>query len=151
MISTISKNTLVTDIIREISKMISDGVVKTGECLPSHKELASRFGVGVSTIREAVQALVAMGVVESRPGKGTWVREDTMNGLLNPAAIKARLGELNAVQFYEARFVIEIALTRFAAERANPMVAELRNDLVAFPKGIDTTKDIVDTWNGSFN
>jgi len=82
--------------------------------------LAVQFGVGLSTVHEAIQALTAVGMVKSRPGKGTWVREDTLNTLIHPAVVKSRLGELNARQVYEARFVIEVALTEFAAERAAP-------------------------------
>ena len=100
--------------------MILTGQVQPGEFLPTRKELAAQFGVGLSTVHEAIQALTAVGMLESRPGKGTWVRSDTLDTLIHPAVIETRLGELRARQVYEARFVIEVALTELAAKRATP-------------------------------
>ena len=88
--------------------------------MPSRKDLAAQFGVGLSTVHEAIQALTAVGMIESHPGKGTWVRHDALDTLIHPAVVKARLGELNAREVYAARSVIEVALTEFAAQRATP-------------------------------
>jgi len=114
------RNTLVADVAHELRQMILTGKIQPGEFLPSRKDLAVQFGVGLSTVQEAIQALTALGLLESRPGKGTWVREDALDALIHPAMVKARLGELNAQQVYEARSVIEVALTEFAAQRATP-------------------------------
>ncbi len=114
----ITTNTLVTSVTDQLRQMIIDGKVKVGEYFPSQKELAEQFGVGLSTIREAFQQLAAMGLVDSRPGKGTWVSNTSFDNLMDPVVVKTRLGELHARQVYEARSVIEVALTKFAAERA---------------------------------
>ncbi len=114
------RNTLVADIINELRQMILTGKIQPGEFLPPRKDLASQFGVGLSTVQEAIQALTALGLLESRPGKGTWVRDDALDTLIHPTMVKARLGELNAQQVYEARSVIEVALTEFASQRATP-------------------------------
>ena len=58
-------------------------------------------------------------MVKSHPGKGTWVNEDAFKPLINPTIVSTRLGELKARQVYEARVVVEVALTKLAAERAN--------------------------------
>lgn len=115
-----SRTTLVGDVTRQLREMILKGRVQPGEFLPPRKDLAAQFGVGLSTVHEAVQGLTALGLVESHPGKGTWVRHDALETLIHPAVIKARLGDLNAELVYEARFVIEVALTEFAAQRATP-------------------------------
>ena len=60
-----------------------------------------------------------MGLVESHPGKGTWVRQDALDTVFNSKDVKTRLGVLNAEQVYEARLIIEVGLTRYAAERAS--------------------------------
>lgn len=114
----VQKNTLVDDVADKIRGTILSGEVRPGEFLPSRKELANRFGVGLSTVHEAIRALSAVGMLASRPGKGTWVREDALDTLVHPQAIRTRLGELRAHKVYEARAVIEIALTEMAAERA---------------------------------
>lgn len=112
------RSTLVADITQELRQMILTGKVQPGEFLPSRKDLAVQFDVGLSTVHEAIQALTAVGMVESHPGKGTWVRDDALDTLIHPAVVNTRLGELNAQQVYEARSVIEVALTEFAAQRA---------------------------------
>jgi GntR family transcriptional regulator, transcriptional repressor for pyruvate dehydrogenase complex len=118
MAAPFSRDTLVDKVTNELRFIISDGQIQEGEYLPSRKELAARFGVGVSTVHEAVQALTAVGMLESHPGKGTWVREDAMETLVHPAAVATRLGELQARKICEARAVIEVALTELAAQRA---------------------------------
>lgn len=120
----VSRNTLVEQVTQELRQLISSGEIEPGEFLPSRKELAARFGVGVSTIHEAIQALAAVGQVESHPGKGTWVRQDARETLIHPAAVQTRLGVLKARQVCEARAVIEVALTQMAAERATPQDLE---------------------------
>ncbi len=118
MPSHIDRSTLVDDVVGELRQMILTGEIGPGEFLPTRKELAAQFGVGLSTIHEAIQALAAVGMLASRPGKGTWLRKDALDVLIHPETVRTRLGELNARKLYEARGVIEIALTEFAAERA---------------------------------
>jgi GntR family transcriptional repressor for pyruvate dehydrogenase complex len=111
--------------------MILKGDVQPGEYLPSRKELAARFGVGISTVHEAIQALTALGLVASHPGKGTWVREDALDTLIHPAEFESRMGELDARLVHEARSVIEVALTELAAQRATPEDVERIWDALA--------------------
>ncbi|MGD8397520.1 MAG: FCD domain-containing protein [Anaerolineae bacterium] len=118
MNSQVAPNTLVDEVVRNVREMILAGEIGPGEFLPSRKELAAHFGVGISTVHEAVQALTAVGLLASRPGKGTWVRRDAFETLIHPAALETRLGELEARQLCEARAVIEVALSEFAARRA---------------------------------
>ena len=116
----LQRSTLVRDVAERLRQRILQGDPRPGEYLPSRKDLAAEFGVGMSTIHEALQALTAVGLVASRPGKGTWVRDDALDTLIHPDAIEGRLGELDARQVYEARSVIEVALTEMAAGRAAP-------------------------------
>jgi GntR family transcriptional repressor for pyruvate dehydrogenase complex len=118
MNSHISSRTLVDEVAQNLRDMILSGEIGPGEFLPSRKDLAVRFGVGISTVHEAVQALTAVGLLTSRPGKGTWVRHDAFETLIHPAAVETRLGELEARRLCEARAVIEVALTELAAQRA---------------------------------
>ena len=94
------------------------GEFQPGEFLPSQKELAIQFEVGLSTVREAIQILSAEGLLHSLAGKGTWIASDAFDTIVPLAAIQSRLGDLNSVSLFEARSVIELALTEFAAERA---------------------------------
>lgn len=114
----VHRSTLVQDVADQLRRKIMCGQVAPGEYLPSRKELAAHYGVGVSTVNEALQALTAVGLITSHPGKGTWVRDNALDMFVHPAAIEGRLGELDTRQVYEARSVIEVALTEMAARRA---------------------------------
>lgn len=114
----VERNTLVSNVAEQLRAQIAEGRFGAGEYLPPQKELAERFGVGLSTIREAVQSLSAAGLLKSYPGKGTWVNDDALSTLIHPQVVKTRLGELKARQVHEARSVIEVALTELAAGHA---------------------------------
>ncbi|MEW5872032.1 MAG: FadR/GntR family transcriptional regulator [Chloroflexota bacterium] len=118
------RTTIVDDIAADLRAMILSGQLQPGQFLEPQKLLAEHYGVGLSTLRESIQVLEALGLVASHPGKGTWVRQDALDTIFNPTEIKNRLGELNAQQIYEARSVIEVGLTRFAALRATPQEIE---------------------------
>jgi DNA-binding FadR family transcriptional regulator len=120
MIQTAGRSTLVDDTADKIRRMIFDGTIEPGELLPPRKKLADQFGVGISTIHEAVQSLSAVGLVESRPGKGTWVRHDALDSIIHPSIITNRFGEIDAETIYETRKFLEAALAELAARKATP-------------------------------
>jgi len=128
------RTTIVDDIAKDLRAMILSGQLQPGQFLESQKVLAERYGVGLSTVRESIQVLAAVGLVASHPGKGTWVRSDALKTIFNPTEVKTRLGELNAQQVYEARSVIEVGLTCFAALRATP------DDMSAIWKALEKMK-----------
>jgi GntR family transcriptional repressor for pyruvate dehydrogenase complex len=134
----------VDEVVHEIRQMILMGTIEPGDFLPTRKELAAQFGVGLSTVHEAIQALSAVGMLASRAGKGTWVREDALDVLIHPKAVRMRLGELDAKKVYEARAVIEIALTEMAAQRATPAdVERVWGALQRMEASIEDTKTFV--------
>lgn len=133
-----ARNSLVDHVVQEIREMILTRQLGPGAFLPPHKTLAAQFGVGVSTIHEAIQVLTVLGLVEAHPGKGTWVRPDATAALLHPTAVRSRLAALNARQLYEARLVIEVGLTKFAAQKATPQ--DLRR-IQAAVQAVETAPD----------
>jgi GntR family transcriptional repressor for pyruvate dehydrogenase complex len=120
VIQTAGRSTLVDDTADKIRQMIFDGTIEPGELLPPRKKLADQFGVGISTIHEAVQSLSAVGLLESRPGKGTWVRHDALDSIIHPSIITNRFGEIDAQTIYETRKFLEAALAELAARKATP-------------------------------
>lgn len=68
------KNKLLAEQVQEqIYQYILEQQYETGSRIPNEFQLASRFGVGRSTIREAVKLLISRGVLEVRRGSGTYV------------------------------------------------------------------------------
>ena len=68
-----NKKPLGAQIEDELMKYILQEPVEPGQKIPNEFELAERFGVGRSTIREAVKGLVSRGILEVRRGSGTYV------------------------------------------------------------------------------
>ena len=63
MTARLQRSTLVRDVAKELRQRILRGDVCPGEYLPSRKDLAAEFGVGMSTVHEALQALSAVGMI----------------------------------------------------------------------------------------
>lgn len=72
-------------IYSQIARLLKEEIasfMKAGECLPSENELAERFGVNRHTIRRAVEDLIAVGLLERRHGKGTFVLDGPADYIL---------------------------------------------------------------------
>jgi GntR family transcriptional repressor for pyruvate dehydrogenase complex len=108
------------EIVRQIKQMIAEGRLTSGDQLPPERDLAEKFVVSRTSVREALRALESVGLVEIRPGEGTFVREVSVEALIEPLALvmasqREAIGEL-----FEARRVIEPAIAALAAQRATP-------------------------------
>jgi DNA-binding FadR family transcriptional regulator len=64
-------------IVDQIEQAIRDGQLKPGDQLPPERDLAQRFAVSRTAVREAVKALCEKGLVEALPGRGTFVIDGT--------------------------------------------------------------------------
>ena len=106
------------DQVREgITAMIRAGQLQNGDKLPTETQLASMFGVGRSSVREAVQSLVGLGLVEMRPGRGAFVSRVSVADLarMMDGAVQLEFGA--ALQMHEVRAMIETTAARLAAVR----------------------------------
>jgi GntR family transcriptional regulator len=66
----------------EIAQQIARNVWRPGETIPTEAELASSHGLAVGTVRKALDALVADGLIERRQGRGTFVRRPNFDASL---------------------------------------------------------------------
>ena len=108
------------EIVRQVKAMIAEGRLKGGDRLPPERDLAEKFVVSRTSVREALRALESLGLVEIRPGEGTFVREVSIDSLVEPLALlmvshREAIGEL-----FEARRLLEPSLAALAAARATP-------------------------------
>jgi GntR family transcriptional repressor for pyruvate dehydrogenase complex len=116
----IAQDPLTNRVIRSIQDRIWHGELMPGDYLPPQPQLAAQFGVGLSTVREAIGALSMIGLLEVRHGRGTRVLPDALKILNSPSSMMANLSHVVPEEVLEARLAIESALTRMAAERATP-------------------------------
>lgn len=61
-------------VVETLRREIEQGVLAPGAKLPTHQELASRYGVSIGTVKRALGELQGAGLVLSRQGQGTYVR-----------------------------------------------------------------------------
>ncbi len=65
----IQQRRLSDEIVEQLETMILEGVLQAGERLPAERKLAEQFGVSRPSLREAIQKMVAKGLLVSRQGK----------------------------------------------------------------------------------
>jgi GntR family transcriptional repressor for pyruvate dehydrogenase complex len=117
-IAPIKSTRIYEEIVRQIKSMIGEGRLKSGDQLPPERDLAEKFLVSRTSVREALRALESVGLIEIRPGEGTFVREVSVDALVEPLALvllsqREMIGEL-----FEARRVLEPTIAGLAARRA---------------------------------
>ncbi|MCK4260610.1 MAG: FadR family transcriptional regulator [Halanaerobiales bacterium] len=105
-------------IIDQIKEMIYDGKLKKGDKLPSERTLTEELKVSRASIREAFSALEMIGLIESRHGEGTFIKENNDDNFLKPLSLHFMLEENVGKELIEIRKMIEISGARFAAWRA---------------------------------
>jgi GntR family transcriptional repressor for pyruvate dehydrogenase complex len=108
------------EIVRQIKAMIAEGRLTSGDRLPPERDLAEQFVVSRTSVREALRALESLGLIEIRPGEGTFVREVSVEALIEPLAL-VMLSQREAIaELFEARAMLEPAIAGLAARRATP-------------------------------
>jgi DNA-binding FadR family transcriptional regulator len=105
------RHSLADAVIGRLQQQLSLGIYQPGEKLPSEPELMLRFGVGRSTIREAIRILANTGLVTVRQGSGTMV--ESQRGIAEP--LPQRLRRADAVDLDEVRQLLEIKIAEKAA------------------------------------
>ena len=119
----------VTDqIIDRLVSMIANGKVRPEDKLPPEHMLMKQFGVGRSSLREAIGALSLIGLLTVRPGHGTHVTASSDGFLSKPLRWgMMTMGRDKVHELVEARIVLEEAMVGMAAERATEEdIAEIR-------------------------
>lgn len=98
---------------------VNDGHLQPGEQLPIETELAKQLGVGRTSLREAIQKLRAMGVLEVRKGLGTFVVDSRRLEPVHSFVQWSVENEFEVTELFEARMSLETAAAGLAAERAS--------------------------------
>ncbi|MDX9864947.1 MAG: FadR/GntR family transcriptional regulator [Anaerolineaceae bacterium] len=104
--------------IDRLLSMIRDGYWLPGERLPAQRELAEALGVGMSTLREALQSLQTMGILEMRHGEGTFVTNHPNDMYDRLVEMSLAMGETDLQMLFEAREILETGFAFYAAIRA---------------------------------
>lgn len=122
-----------SDVIAQIRAAILSGRFRPGDRLPTERELAQQFGVSRVTVRDALRALEAGGLIRVKVGGqgGPYVAEPDIALLSDSLGAHLQLRGTTFRELAEARLALETTAARLAAERATEA------DLAALKTAID--------------
>lgn len=127
---------------------IREGRFKPGQQLPTEPELARQMGVGRTSVREAIQKLRTVGVVEVRKGLGTFVSDGNPSDPILSFAAWSVENRFEVSDLFEARLALELMASSLAAQRATKgALAKLRTAANAHVRAEagGSLDDLVDT------
>lgn len=133
----ITRHKLAETVARQLMDQIRDKQLPPGTRLPSERQLQAALGVGRSTVREAINGLHMMGVIQIRQGSGAFVAEPAPT-VAGADALAAALARGVTHELFEARRVVEVETARLAAIRRTPgEVEELEAILAEHQRLVD--------------
>ena len=83
----ITSEKIASAIVRQVEELILQGILRPGDRLPAERDLAERLDVSRPTLREALSEMDQRGLIEARPGGGTYVA-DALGSAFAPPLIE---------------------------------------------------------------
>ncbi len=146
MLKPIKKESVRGQVFWQLRDQILRRTWPPGSKLPSENELSRTMGVSRVSIREGIQHLVSLGILETRHGEGTFVRELTGGQVPFNALIPLLvLDDIDILHVLEYRRIVEKGAAALAAERATDrdlaemeavygQMVQLRDDVAEFAR-----------------
>ncbi|MGD0427573.1 MAG: FadR/GntR family transcriptional regulator [Candidatus Acidiferrales bacterium] len=118
MYKVVRTSRLYEQIVQQIEDSITKGTLKAGDQLPSERELALKFGVSRTAVREAVKALHEKGLVEAYSGRGTFITNGTSQAVRQSIDLLMRMDQPGGSAYLaEVRQILEPEIAALAATR----------------------------------
>lgn len=130
-------------VMAEIENRLVSGALKAGDRLPPERQFAEALGVSRGAVREALQILEAIGVVEagtgSGPTSGSMIVKDSIAGMAMVLRIHLQLASFTQEDLVEIRLLLEgMAVRKMAENAAEDDIADLRG-MIDEMRGVHTT------------
>jgi len=137
MFKPVKKTRIYEDIVSSIRGMVEKGDLKSGDRLPSERELSAAFRVSRPSIREALKTLQNHGYLDIRQGEGTFISHNPNEQFVKPLAATPLTDKEYQVQILEMRRLIEPQVASLAAERiTKDEISRMENALSLQKKSI---------------
>ena len=128
----------VSAVAKRLLDHFTSGAIEPGTRLPPERQLAASLEVGRSAVREALAALEILGIVDVRPGSGTYLRGSASELLPQTLSWGMMLGEPRTRELIEVRGELEIYAARLAADRmTDEALDRLRGHLEVMERTVD--------------
>ena len=124
------RNNLVQMVFDALKENILAGKFKEGDCLPTQELLAQQFGVSRTVMREALNKLSSLGLIESHQGRGTFIRSPDAKVVMEPMFHALMLDETSTRELIETRYYLEPIIARLAAKDAEPQQITALQELI---------------------
>ena len=130
-IQPIRKRAISDEIVDQLVSLISRNELKPGERLPPERDLCRQFGVGRTSLREALKSLATLGIIEGRVGEGTFISRDSSRHLERTLQWGLLLDDKGIEDLIETRLMLECQPADAAATRAQ------KQDLLDIRQAVD--------------
>lgn len=107
------------EIVKQLRKMIDADGLKSGDKIPSERELSERLNVGRSSVREALRALELLGLIETRRGEGTFIKDFQNHQLVQLLSTFILQDEKAQLDVFETKCMIEMDSLRLFIKKMN--------------------------------
>jgi len=115
MFKPLAKTRLFESIVMQIREQIQSGALKPGDKLPSERDLAEMMDVSRNSLREALRTLEMMKYLEIRSGEGVFVKDVSINDLMDPIVDAISVDNVLLLDLLDVREIIEVETARRAA------------------------------------
>jgi GntR family transcriptional repressor for pyruvate dehydrogenase complex len=105
------------EILEQIRRLIEEDGLAAGDKIPSERELSERLNVGRSSVREALRALELLGIIETRRGEGTYIKEFGEHQLVSLLGTFILQGQKAKADLIETKLLIEKICLQLACQR----------------------------------
>jgi GntR family transcriptional repressor for pyruvate dehydrogenase complex len=119
LLTPLKNQSVVRSVLKRIEEAVLNKELKAGDKLPSEGELARNFGIGKTSVREALRMLEALGIIETRRGEGSFIVDRPSADSINPLIYAMLLEQGSNNQILELRQMVEPMYTIMAMEKAN--------------------------------
>jgi GntR family transcriptional repressor for pyruvate dehydrogenase complex len=139
--------TVIETLIQQILSLIVEAGLRPGDRLPSEHEIIAATRASRPSVREALRALKTMGIIETRPGSGSFVKSIEPASFIRPEMISLVLMGESFHDILEARKVLECEVARLAALRDRDELAQLETVLDEMRSQVESGQDLYEiTW-----
>ena len=140
-----ARETLTNKTVQELISRMKQGILKPGGKLPSQNELVEQLGVSRTGIREALQILAALNLIEIRAGLGCYVKSVSPEYIINADVLSILLEKEAILEVIEARKILEAETAALAAQRGKDEDFWIMEDAVnRIEKAVQRAESVAD-------
>lgn len=129
-IGRIEKTSRSLKVVEKIRQALAEGKLKIGDKLPNERELALQLGISRASLREAISIMSAYGILESKPGEGTYVTDKFAENMFEFLGFNNISNKENFRHLLHFRKILEVGSVDLIIENFNSEAEKELEELV---------------------